>query len=70
MFLKLDNGMTFKFVDQNDDIQVLSDNGFKGHDAQWFTINKLSTGEDFKSASLRIANRLSDERRSAIYFFN
>ena len=67
MFLKLDNGMTFKFVDQVDDIQVLSDNGFKNHDQEWFSVNTFSD-ENFKGASKRIAKRLSKERGSAIFF--
>jgi hypothetical protein len=69
MFLKLQNGNTFNLFDQGSDLQVTSDNGFKGYKEQWYTIHQ-SQGESFNEAVKRIAARLSDERNSEIYFLN
>jgi hypothetical protein len=69
MFLKLQNGNTFNFFDQGCDLQVKSENGFRGYKEQWYTIH-LSQGETFTEAVKRIAARISDERQSVIYFLN
>lgn len=69
MLLKLENGMTFRFIDKGGDIQVFSDYFRSERNERWFSVH-THIGESFKQACTRKAEEYSLEFNSEIFFFN
>lgn len=68
MLLKLENGMTFRFVDKGDSVQVYSDFFGSGNE-RWFSVH-THINESFKQACTRKAEEYSLRFNSEIFFFN
>lgn len=68
MLLKLENGMTFRFIDKGEDVQVYSDY-FPSRNERWFSVH-THKNESFRQACTRKAEEYSQEFNSEIFFFN
>lgn len=68
MLLKLENGMTFRFIDKGGDVQVYSDY-FSSRNERWFSVY-THIDESLKQACTRKAAEYSLEFNSEIFYFN